>query len=162
MTSGLPDLLTTRRFTRRLALVAPAALAAGCASSPGKADPPFRIEHIVAFKYKPTVTKQQKAEIMVRFLALKHECRRDGKNYIVSLVGGDCTKSLERLTDGFEQAFIVTFKDRSDYKYYVGRPFSSPFDPAHDAFKKFVAPYLSVDAAGKTDGAIVLDFSTSP
>ena len=51
---------------------------------------------------------------MNRFLALKQECKRDGKNYIVSLTGGDCTQSLEGLTAGFEQAYIVTFNDRDD------------------------------------------------
>lgn len=158
MIGGIPILLTTGRITRRLALVAPVALAAGRASSSRAAGSSSQIEHIVAFKYKPTVTQRQKTEVMKRFLALKQKCKRDGKNYIVSLVGGDCTKSLERLTDGFEQAFIVTFKNRSDYKYYIGRPFVSPFDPAHDAFKKFVTPLLAVDAAGKTDGAVVFDF----
>jgi hypothetical protein len=53
------------------------------------------------------------------------------------------------------EEYIVTFKDRHDYKYYVGQPFSSPFDPAHDAFKKFAIPLLSVDEAGKTNGAIM-------
>jgi hypothetical protein len=98
---------------------------------------------------------------MNRFLALKQECKRDGNYYIVSLVGGDCTNSLEGLTEGFEQAYIVTFKDHDDYKYYIGQPFSYPFDPAHDAFKKFAIPLLSVDENGKTDGAIALDFSTA-
>jgi hypothetical protein len=155
---GIPNLLTSGRFTRRLALVGPVALVAGRASTASQAGPSSQIKHIVAFKYKPTVTQRQKTEVMKRFLALKQKCKRDGKNYVVSLVGGDCTKSLEKLTDGFEQAFIVTFKNRSDYRYYIGRPFVSPFDPAHDAFKKFVTPLLSVDAAGKTDGAVVFDF----
>jgi stress responsive alpha/beta barrel protein len=118
------------------------------------------IKHIVAFKYKPTVTQLQKDEVMNRFLALKQECKRDGKNYIVSLIGGDCTESLEGLTGGFEQAFVVTFNNPDDYKYYAGQPFSSPFDLAHDEFKKFAIPFLSVDEEGKTNGAIVFDFST--
>ena len=154
-----PNSPATGRFTRRLALVAPVALVAGSADA-RLAGSSAQIEHIVAFRYKPTVTRQQKIEVMKRFLALKKKCRRNGKNYVVSLVGGDCTKSLEGLTDGFEQAFIVTFKNRSDYRYYIGRPFVRPFDPHHDAFKKFVTPFLSVDAAGKTNGAIVLDFQT--
>jgi len=160
----LSNLLTTRCFTRRLALAAPLVLAAGCASSSRTSGPcstSSEIKHIVAFKYKPTVTQSQKDEVMNRFLALKQECKRDGANYIVSLTGGDCTQSLEGLTAGFEQAYIATFKDRDDYKYYIGQPFTSPFDPAHDSFKKYATPLLSVDAEGKTDGAIVLDFSNS-
>ena len=156
--SETPDLLTTGRFTRRVALVTPVALVTACASSAGQAASSPQIEHIVAFKYKPTVTQKQKTEVIKRFLALKQKCKRNGKNYVVSLIGGDCTKSLDRLTDGFEHVFIVTFKNRGDYRYYIGRPVVSPFDPAHDAFKKFVTPLLSVDRAGKTDGAIVLDF----
>jgi hypothetical protein len=116
------------------------------------------IEHIVAFKYQPSVTQRQKGEVMKRFLALKQECKRDGKNYIVSLIGGGCTESLEGLTSGFEQAFIVTFDDLDDFKYYAGQPFSSHFDLAHDDFKKFAIPLLTVDEEGKTNGAIVFDF----
>jgi predicted metal-binding protein len=50
--------------------------------------------HIVGFKYKPTVTQDQKDEVMKEFLALKKECKRDGETYIVSLAGGDCAGSL--------------------------------------------------------------------
>ena len=161
----LSNLWTTRRITRRVVLAAPVVLAAGCASSsvgPESSATSSQMEHIVGFKYKPTVTQQQKTEVMNRFLALKQQCKRDGKTYIVSLTGGDCTQSLEGLTSGFEQAYIVTFKDRDDYKYYIGQPYTFPFDPAHDAFKKYSTPFLSVDAAGRTNGAIVMDYSASP
>lgn len=163
MNRWLSNLLTTRRLARRLVLVAPVVMATSCATKSRREQGchrPAQIKHVVAFKYRSSVTQQQKEEVMKRFLALKQECRRDGENYIVDLVGGDCTGSLEGLTEGFEQAFVVTVKDRDDYKYYVGQPFSSPFDPAHDAFKKFVTPLLSVDLDGKTNGALVLDFST--
>jgi Stress responsive A/B Barrel Domain len=156
--------LTARTFSRRLALTTPVMVAAGFAPGSASADAcdlsPV-IKHTVAFRYQPNVTQQQKGDVMNRFLALKQECKRDGNYYIVSLVGGDCTNSLEGLTEGFEQAYIVTFKDHDDYKYYIGQPFSYPFDPAHDAFKKFAIPLLSVDENGKTDGAIALDFSTA-
>jgi hypothetical protein len=164
MNGWLSGLLTAGRCTRRLALAAPVVLAAGCASSlpaPDSCRLSSLIKHFVAFRYKPNVTQQQKDDVMNRFLALKQECKRDGKNYIVSLVGGDCTQSLEGLTESFEQAYIVTFKDQDDYKYYIGQPFSSTFDPAHDAFKKYAMPLLSVDEKGQTDGAIALDFSTA-
>jgi hypothetical protein len=160
----ISDVLTARRFTRRLALTAPVVLAAGCASSPAAAanscDLSSVVKHVVALRFKPDVTQLRKDDVMKRFLALKHECMRNGQNYIVSLVGGDCTKSLEGLTQGFEQTYIVTFKDQDDYRYYIGQPFVSPFDAAHDAFKKFVVPLLSVDEQGQTNGAFDLDFST--
>lgn len=121
----------------------------------------MEIKHIVVFKYKPTVTPQQKNEVMSRFLALKEESKKDGQSYIVSLIGGDCTGSLERLTQGFEHAFIITFKNQDDFNYYLGEPFASPFDLAHDEFKKFVGPFLSVDKDGKTNGAMVFDFDVA-
>ncbi|HLX54144.1 MAG TPA: Dabb family protein [Aquella sp.] len=121
----------------------------------------MEIKHIVVFKYKPTVTLQQKQEVMNRFLALKEECKKDGKSYIISLIGGDCTKSQERLTSGFEHSFIATFKNQDDFNYYLGDAFTSPFDLVHDEFKKFVGPFLAVDENGKTNGAMVFDFLTS-
>ena len=157
----LPKLLSHRLLTRRLALAAPAALVASCAAHSRSADAhhsPSQMNHIVAFKYRPTVTQQQKEEIAQRFLALRKECSRDDRNYIVDIIGGDCTGSIEGLTAGFEQVFIVTFENRTDYLYYIGKPFSSTFDPAHDAFKKFVAPLLRSDPDEKINGALVLDF----
>ena len=85
---------------------------------------------------------------------------RDSKPYVVSIGGGDCTRSLEGLTAGFEQAFIVIFSNRADYEYYIGRPFTYPFDPVHDAFKAYSTPLLAVDETGRTNGALVLDFPT--
>lgn len=111
----------------------------------------------MAFRYKASTTEQQRAEVLSRFLALEHECKRAGENYIVSLIGGDCTRSLEGLTAGFEQVFVVTFESRGDFEYYLGAPFVSDFDPAHDDFKKFAIPLLSVDEDGNTNGAMVFD-----
>jgi DNA-binding ferritin-like protein (Dps family) len=121
----------------------------------------MEIKHIVAFRYKPTVTPEQKQEVMNRFLALKEECKKDGKSYIISLIGGDCTKSQEKLTSGFEHSFIATFKNQDDFNYYLGEEFASPFDVVHDDFKKFAGPLLSVDENGKTTGAMVFDFLTA-
>jgi hypothetical protein len=114
----------------------------------------------VVFRYRPSTTDEQRADVFKRFLALKQECKRAGENYIVSLIGGDCTESPEGLTAGFQQVFIVTFKDRGDFEYYLGAPFASPFDPAHDEFKKFAIPLLAVDEQGNTNGAMVFDFAT--
>lgn len=119
------------------------------------------ITHVVAFRYHPSTTQQQRTEVLKGFLSLEHECARDGENYIVSLIGGDCTGSPEGLTAGFDHVFIVTFKDREDFEYYLGPPFAEAFDTAHDDFKKFAIPLLSVDADGKTNGAMVFDFATS-
>ena len=115
------------------------------------------ITHVVAFRYKPAVTQQLRDDVLRRFLDLKHECKREGREYIVSLVGGDCTQSAEGLTAGFDQVFVLTFDGRDDFEYYLGPPFASTFDQAHDDFKKFAIPLLSVDDDGNTNGAMVLD-----
>jgi hypothetical protein len=150
--------------------VAPAALtapvviaAAGAARIPiARADdePAPQVKHVVAFRYRPTVTPEQKADVLNRFLALKDDCTRDGRPYLLSVVGGGCTQSLEGLTGGYEQAFVITLANQGDYRYYIGRPFTDPFDPAHDAFKAYSLPLLSVDGTGNTTGAMVFDFST--
>lgn len=161
MNKWLSNVLTTQRLPRRLALTAPVALAASCATNSHTVDtrhPSPQINHIVAFKYRSTVTRQQKEEVIKKFLALQKNCKRNGKRYIVNIVGGDCAGSTERLNAGFEQAFIVTLKDKDDYLYYLGKPFSPTFDPMHDEFKKFVTPLLSADPAGNTNGAMVFDF----
>jgi hypothetical protein len=117
-----------------------------------------QINHIVVFKYKPNVTIDKQAEILNKFLDLKNECKKDGKTYINSIVGGNCSNSIEGLDQGFHQAFIVTFGSQSDFEYYIGRPFYKSFDPKHDEFKEFVTPYLAVDENNKTIGAMVFDF----
>ena len=163
-TSSIQHLSFGRYFSRRTALAAPAVIAVSClATSPAAgADPATAaIYHIVGLKFLPTVSPQQKAEVMIRFLALQQECKREGQNYIVSLTGGDTSASIEGLTAGFEQAYIVAFGNQDDYRYYIGQPFTTPFDPVHDEFKKFVIPLLSVDDQGKTDGALGLDFTSS-
>ena len=160
----LTQQVSMRRFSRRAALSATVAIAAGGVAGIPMAtaddESVSEVKHIVAFRYRPTVTPEQKTDVLNRFLALKDDCKRDGRPYVLSIVGGDCTQSIEGLTGGFEQAFIVSLANRDDYLYYVGRPFTYPFDPAHDAFKAYSLPLLSVDAAGNTNGAMVFDFTT--
>ncbi|WP_319435437.1 Dabb family protein [Mycobacterium sp. RTGN5] len=165
MTIDRPNERTpTRRVSRRMAIATPVALTAlaslGTPLAKGDDHPSSEIKHVVAFRYRPEVTAEQRTEVLNRFLALQDQCLRDGQRYVVSIVGGDCTRSLEGLTGGFEQVFIVTFSSRADYEYYIGRPFTYPFDPVHDAFKAYSTPLLAVDSVGQTNGALVLDFPT--
>ena len=37
------------------------------------------ITHVLAFRYRPNTTQEQRAEVLNRFLALKHECKRAGQ-----------------------------------------------------------------------------------
>jgi hypothetical protein len=117
------------------------------------------VKHFVAFKYKPTVTSSEKVNVINRFLSLKKLAIRNGQPYIISIETGKAN-SKEGADQGMEQGFIVTFKSESDRDYYVGKPFTSDFDPAHEDFKQFVGPLLSVDENGDINGVIVFDFST--
>lgn len=115
---------------------------------------PGTVTHIVLFRYRPEVTEAQRAEITRRFHALA-QTERDGEPYIVSITSGDqCSGEARR--DGFEQAFVVTFRSLGDRNFYVGEPvFSQPehLDRVHAGFKVFVSPFLA------TDGVLVFDFA---
>lgn len=115
--------------------------------------------HFVAFKYKSEVSDSQKKSVVSKFLALKHLSKRAGKNYILSIEAGKAN-SKEGFDQGMEQGFIVKFKSEVDRDYYVGKPFASEFDPAHEEFKQHVGPLLSFDKNGKLDGVYVFDFNS--
>jgi hypothetical protein len=113
---------------------------------------PGIIRHIVLFKYRDTVSVEQQGEIRSRFMNLGKESKWRGKSYIKSIETGDQI-SGEGADRGIQQAFIVTFSSEGARNYYVGSPVvkdSNYYDPAHESFKKFVAPFLSE--------AIVIDY----
>lgn len=115
------------------------------------------VRHFVAFRYHPKVTDEQRREVVRRFLALYTECKRNDRPYIVSIETGRANSpegADQRLVDGF----LVTFTSESDRDYYVGKN-PNDFDPAHDAFKKFVHPRLDVETKIKVTGAFVFDFT---
>ncbi|ULH10525.1 Dabb family protein [Serratia marcescens] len=117
---------------------------------------PGIIKHIVIFRYKSTVTKDQKNEVARKFLQLQSSKRLgDKKPYIISIITGP-QSSGENASMGFEQAFIVTFRSEGDRNYYVGTPIvGNPdyYDAQHAEFKKFVGPLLADD-----NGVLVFDF----
>jgi hypothetical protein len=115
------------------------------------------IQHIVIFKYQPQVDEAARADIARRFLGLKDIARRDGKPYIVSILGGKAM-SREGFEQGFEEAFIVTFKTASDRDYFVGKPYRETMDPDHMALAKVAEPLLTHDPGGKLTGLYVFDF----
>ncbi len=116
---------------------------------------PGRLKHIVLFRFKDSVTTEQKEEVRKRFLALKTKATRNGAPYIVSI-----GTAIQRSGEGHvDQGYIVTFASEGDRNFYVGKPLVSEegsFDQAHDAFKSFVGPLLQepADAAG----AFIFDF----
>jgi len=118
---------------------------------------PGYIKHIVFFKYKDSVTPEQKKEVIQRFLHLQ-QSRRPGEKcpYIISITTGS-QSSGEKASLGFEQAFIVTFRSEGDRNYYVGTPVVSDpayYDQQHAEFKKFVGPLLA-----ENNGVLVFDFT---
>lgn len=111
------------------------------------------VKHFVAFKFDGSVTTEEKKLVMKKFKALKQTCLKNNRPYIVSIESGTAN-SPEGADQGYEQGYIVTFASEQDRDYYVGKPFFTNFDPAHDEFKSFVGPLLQ-----KNEGAFVFDFS---
>lgn len=115
------------------------------------------IQHIVIFKYRDGVEASTKADIAQRFIGLKDIARREGQPYILSIVGGKAA-SKEGFDQGYEEAFILTFKTKSDRDYFVGKPYQDTMDPDHLALAKVAMPLLMQDAQGKATGLYVFDF----
>jgi hypothetical protein len=117
---------------------------------------PGRTEHIVLFKYKEDITEDQRQLIKKQFMALKNGSKRNGIPYIASIISGS-QSSLEGLSKGYEQAFIVTFRSEGDRNFYVGTPaVSDPqyYDQLHSEFKNFIEPFLR----DGENGILVFDF----
>lgn len=117
---------------------------------------PGRTEHIVLFKYKEDITEDQRQLIKKQFMALKNGSKRNGIPYIASIISGT-QSSLEGLSKGYEQAFIVTFRSEGDRNFYVGTPaVSDPqyYDQLHSEFKNFIEPFLR----DGENGILVFDF----
>ena len=117
---------------------------------------PGTIKHIVMFKYKNTVTPEQKNEVIRRFLDLQKSVRTDGSRPYIESISSGFQNSNENADMGFEQAFVVTFTSEGDRNYYVGEPIvrnPSLIDNNHVGFKRFVGPLLA-----DVNGVLVFDF----
>ena len=106
---------------------------------------PGLVRHMVMFRFNPQTTQAERNEVTKRFIALRHLSHRsDGLAPVFSIETGPQI-SGENADIGLEQAYLVTFRSEGDRNFYVGRPIVTDpryFDPAHDAFKAFAAPYL--------------------
>ncbi|PPG83200.1 stress responsive protein [Rathayibacter sp. AY1G1] len=115
---------------------------------------PGTIRHLVLIRFRPTALVAEADEVTRRFLALADECVRDGRPYIESIETGP-QLSIEGAGEGFDRAFLLTFSSEGDLHYYLGRPAvedPAHWDPAHDAFKEFVGPFVD------TAGIVAFDF----
>jgi hypothetical protein len=120
---------------------------------------PGTVRHLVLFRYRQDLTRQQRQEVEDRFLALADLCRRHGEPYIDSIETGPAN-SPEGLDLGLEQGFLVTFGSQGDRNYYLGTPLVSDpayCDPHHDDFKQFVGTLLATDGTP----VVVFDFPVS-
>ncbi|KUY29874.1 Dabb family protein [Elizabethkingia ursingii] len=120
-----------------------------------------RIEHLVLFKFKPTITSLEKQEVIDRFMALNNSLK-DGKHYVKIEYGFQ--NSMVAAKENYDVGFRVTFKSLADRDYYVGKidgqPVPKEFDKMHDAFKSFVGPYLDVDDP-QSKGVLVFDYTSN-
>lgn len=111
------------------------------------------VRHIVMFRYKSSVNSAIRAGVTSRFLRLVEDSRRpDGSHPVRSIEVGE-QNSGEGTDVGLQQVFLLTFGSEGDRNFYVGKPIvmeSAFFDPAHEAFKQFAAPYI--------EKAVVFDY----
>lgn len=107
-----------------------------CAEKPAKQNP-GNLRHVVAFKFKEGVTKDQIKQVEDAFRNLKKK---------ISQIAGyewGLNNSPENRNRGCTHGFILTFKTEQDRDAYLPHP-------AHKEFGKLVGPLL--------DDVFVIDF----
>jgi hypothetical protein len=97
------------------------------------------LRHIVLFSYRDGVTEAQKLEVARRFAGLP-----DRLPLIHQFESGR-NNSPENLSQGFEDAFVVTFRTAADRDAYLPHP-------VHQEFVAFLSSYV--------DKALVIDYWT--
>ena len=88
-----------------------------------------KLQHVVCFKFKATVTAQDIKQVEEAFQALKGKIPQ-----IVALEWGT-NVSKEKKDKGFTHCYILSFKSEQDLETYVSHP-------DHKAFGKIVGPLL--------------------
>jgi lysophospholipase L1-like esterase len=99
-----------------------------------------QLKHIVLFKFKPEVTKEQVKEVETAFAALPGKIKQI-KGYEA---GTDV--SVENKSEGFTHGFVVTFADEKGREIYLPHP-------AHKEFVGLVGPRI--------EKVLVFDFWTN-
>lgn len=114
------------------------------------------VHHFVSFRFTASTSQRMIQKLVSGYMALKDACVDPITNqtYIVNFLGGS-PNSVEGFQQQMQVAFVVTFPNVYYRNYFVGRPFTTPYDPHHDAFKTLIAPYLYQPIA---EGLIVIDF----
>lgn len=120
------------KFVARKVLEALESSAPAAAAKPGKV-----LRHMVLFKFKADVTKEQVQEVVDAFAALPRRISE-----IQDFEWGTDV-SVENLADGFTHCFFVSFKDEKAREIYLPHP-------AHKEFVQLVGPRI--------DKALVVDY----
>ncbi|HXG48218.1 MAG TPA: Dabb family protein [Methylomirabilota bacterium] len=110
-------------------------------AGPAAETPAKKLQHVVAFKFKETATREQIKEVEDAFRALKTKIPQ------IKEYQWGTNVSPEKHDKGFTHGFVLTFhseKDRDDYLVH----------PDHKAFGKLVGPVLA--------DVFVIDFWTQP
>ena len=124
-------------MTTRLAVLAAAVLAAGCASGSGGGMAKGVVRHVVLFKFKDGAPPEAVRAIEEKFRGLKSRIPD-----ILDFEWGT-NVSPEKLDQGFTHCFFVTFPDAKARDAYLPHP-------AHQEFVEVLKPHL--------DKALVVDY----
>jgi hypothetical protein len=92
-------------------------------------DKAAQLRHVVLFKFKDTVTKEQVAEVVAAFGALP------GKIDTIRAFEWGTDVSVEMKAEGFTHCFVVTFADAKGRDDYLPHP-------AHKDFIKIAGPRI--------------------
>lgn len=96
-----------------------------------------RLVHVVSFKFKADVTKEQIQEVVQAFAALKEKIPQ------IATFEWGTNVSPENLNKGFTHCFVLTFRDAKARDAYL-------VHPAHKAFGKLVG--------GVVEDVFVIDY----
>lgn len=87
------------------------------------------VVHVVSFKYKDSVSSEERLELYHQFNTFKAQCLdSDNKPYILDFKSSTENTSPENAGKGFHHIFITTFPSQDHVKYYLEN------DPVHLAF----------------------------
>lgn len=113
--------------------------ALGAAAKPASEKPAAAklLRHVVFFKFKDDVSKEQVGEVVSAFAAMRKTID------VIHDFEWGTDVGVENLSAGFTHAFIVTFKSEKDRDAYLPHP-------VHEEFKKLAIPRI--------DKVLVIDF----
>jgi len=121
---------------------------------------PLNEFHVVTFKFNAAVNTTTQQDVMDTYLSLYDKCVLPNGQLYINMMTGGYNNSLEMHDQGYTQGYVLAFTSVADRDYFVGRPFHTPYDPFHDAFKAYVGPLLDCGSSFNCNqGVFVFDYS---